>query len=124
MIELTRQAALGLHRKMWSDMKEKLGDNPSAMERYIFKVEWVKAWCKKTGYDHVKGYCFLCEYCHGICGKCPIDWSKAEGIFNQFGHVDCTDFYIKTDMAYYKSAPISLILAIPEREEGIIEDLL
>ena len=124
MIELTRQAALGLHRKMWSDMKEKLGDNPWEDARKAFKKKWVDAWCEKTGYGSVKGNCFLCEYCHGQCGQCLIDWNKANGIDHWYENCICSDHYIVTDKPYYLSAPISLILAIPEREEGIIEDLL
>lgn len=120
MFEMTREAALRLHREMWSDMKEKLGDNPSAEERALFKIKWCGKWCYENGFKAVEHNCFLCAYCGSVCAKCPINWDKAEGI----GRLDddfsaCMDPYIKCNEpfnSYWKSAPISLILAIPERE--------
>lgn len=106
-------------------MQEKLGDNPTPEERQNFKCDWCYNWKKENNYvRHVKSNCFLCEYTGSTCTKCPIDWSKAEDIYNSYAGTfttDCTDFYIKSDddyaSPYYKFAPISKILAIPERSE-------
>ena len=105
-------------------MQEKLGDNPTPGERHSFKRDWCYNWETENNYDRdVMSNCFLCEYVNGNCDYCPIDWGQAEDIdrsYEDYGYVtDCTDFYIKSDddyaSPYYKYAPISKILAIPER---------
>ena len=109
-------------------MQEKLGDNPTPEERHSFKRDWCYEWAKNNynqdGYTSVRSNCFLCECVDGNCDYCPIDWAQAEDIdrsYEDYGYVtDCTDFYIKSDdyaSPYYKFAPISKILAIPERSE-------
>lgn len=111
-------------------MQEKLGDNPAPEERDKFKSDWCHEWARNNNYNQgesvpVRSNCFLCEYTNNVCEKCPIDWSQAEDIYNSYedkGYVtDCTDFYIGLDndyaSPYYKFAPISKILAIPERSE-------
>lgn len=124
--DLTREEALRLHYKMWTEMQEKLGDNPTPEERYDFKRDWCYRWAKNNHYcvrddTPVRANCFLCEYTNSDCSKCPIDWSKAEDIFvsSSYFVADCTDYYISSDIdyasPYYKFAPISKILAIPER---------
>lgn len=124
--DLTREEALRLHYKMWTEMQEKLGDNPTPEERQDFKRNWCYNWARKNNYDRdVMSNCFLCECVSGNCDYCPIDWSQAEDIdrsYEDLGYVtDCTDFYIISDYncasPYYKYAPISKILAIPERSE-------
>ena len=128
--DLTREEALRLHYKMWTEMQEKLGDNPAPEERDRFKRDWCNEWARNNNYNQddyvwVRSNCFLCEYTDSECERCPIDWSKAEDIDNQYAYIDeytidCTDFYIGSDddyaSPYYKFAPISKILAIPERE--------
>lgn len=123
--DLTREEALRLHYKMWTEMQEKLGDNPTPEERWSFKHDWCYNWVIENTYStgHVRSNCFLCEYTDSTCEKCPIDWSKAEDIWSPDPYFvsDCTDYYIYSgeDYAspYYKSAPISKILAIPVRSE-------
>lgn len=110
-------------------MQEKLGDSPLASERYEFKRDWCHEWARNNNYNQgdsvpVRSNCFLCEYADGACEKCPIDWAQAEDIVVSEPPfvTDCTDFYIGSaeDYAspYYKFAPISKILAIPERSEA------
>ena len=102
-MKLTREEALKYHRQMWTDMQKELGDNPSPNKRAKFKVDW----CKKHFHeDDISAHCFLCEYTkqnHISCrrGKnCLVKWP----------HGGCLD---EVD---YETAPISEILALPERE--------
>ena len=58
-MKLTKEQALELHRQMWSDMQNSLGDYPWSDEREDYKQEWCE--------DHfpnedISFYCFLCEY--------------------------------------------------------------
>lgn len=107
---LTRERALELHRQMWSDMQRDLGDSPRDIDRIRYKAQW----CRKhfpTG--HIDNDCFLCEYINvdtnGFsCVRCPIKWPNE---FKADGRCYCT-----IDDYYYK-APISEILALPERED-------
>jgi len=110
--KLTRERALELHRKMWTDMQTKLGDTPSFRDRNKFK----RNWCKEHGFEDVDCSCFLCEYSeqNGLwCGgECLIDWSPLADDPNEFTR--CTDEYIDGG-EIYEVAPISEILALPER---------
>ena len=126
--DLTREEALRLHYKMWTEMQEKLGDNPTPKERFGFKYDWCHEWAKNNNYNQcnsmpVLSDCFLCEYTNSDCTKCPIDWAKAEDIVVSTPPfvTNCTDFYVVSDedyaSPYYNFAPISKILAIPERSE-------
>ena len=99
---LTREEALKYHRQMWTDMQRKLGDNPSGYRRIRFKDKW----CAEHFPDeHISNSFFLCEYVNnndadGCC--CLIDWPNGR----------CVTF------DYYYTAPISEILALPERKEN------
>ena len=101
---LTRERALELHRQMWSDMQKELGDCPRAWDRINYKHDW----CFIHGYKNVESNCFLCEYVDqhdphpsGSCkSHCLIQW--------KYGTCVTRD--------YYYEAPISEILALPERE--------
>ena len=116
---LTREEALRLHREMWADMQKELGDCPSAEDRRIYKKKWVK----EHGYMSVISNCFLCEYVvnkprdrYGVdsCTFCPIDWSP----LCVDGFDFCTSMYrfeCREGFAVYTNAPISEILALPER---------
>lgn len=102
-MKLTREKALELHRKMWSDMQKELGDTPDLKSRKSYK----RHWCKVHGFEDVMGDCFLCEYIENFwlgCKDCPIKWPG----------IDCTSGDIS-----YRYSPISKILALPEREENI-----
>lgn len=116
-VVLTREEALRLHRKMWTDMQKELGDCPTTADRLVFKREWVK----KHGYADVLYSCFLCEYVRNIrdrrhsCSSCPIDWSSLSANRTNW----CTSSYRRAESCYNDSihgnAPISEILALPER---------
>lgn len=96
---LTREKALELHRQMWSDMQKTIGDNPTPCKRVRFKDRWV--------HEHfpnavICNDCFLCEYVNNEnlgCRNCLIEWPKGY----------CGNYYL--------TAPISKILALPERED-------
>lgn len=119
-MELTRERALKLHRRMWIDMQQELGDNPSKRERVIYKKEWCeKHFPNKLIFSH----CFLCQYVyerHGavysICaGKCPIIWINNNyngDYFRNDEYTRCEDY---RDI-HWSYMPISQLLALPERE--------
>lgn len=110
---LSKEKALELHREMWSAMQKKLGDCPSANDREDFKIEW----CIKHFPDEsILNNCFLCEYAIDCC-HCPINWSslslhQLNRCYAKYkGVVDSVP-----DVAIFLTAPISKILALPERE--------
>lgn len=124
-LNLTREKALALHRAMWTEMQEKLGDNPSADDRDVFKADW----CKEHFPDHIiNNDCFLCDYAnHYHCStkfcltRCPINWESLKKYSGQPS--DCCAVYKEydgddddEDNEIYFVAPISEILALPERE--------
>ena len=110
--ELTRERALELHRKMWTCMQTELGDNPTSYARIKFKRDW----CKEHGFDDVDCHCFLCEYSKQTgswcASECLIDWSPLACEPGEYSM--CTDEY-KGGGEIYEAAPISEILALPER---------
>lgn len=117
--ELTREEALRLHREMWADMQTELGDEPNPDARAAHKWNWLK----RHGYKDVEAHCFLCEYAlqawyrsdaHSSCDCCPIDWSPLR-VLGWRGVGKCFEIY-KGGGAIYRCAPISEILALPERE--------
>lgn len=121
--ELTKDEAIRLHLQMWTDMQNELGDKPNPDERAVYKGNWLE----RHGYEGVEAHCFLCDYAqeaelqawlancgtHRICGYCPIDWSFLTcGAF-----VDkCYGRYRNGGGEVYQCAPISEILALPERK--------
>lgn len=108
MENLTRERALELHRQMWTDMQRDLGDCPDGGQRIDYKHDWR---AKHVPNEYVLNDCFLCEYTEHIdaygCDACPIRWPYE-------GEDDCTICYC-TNYRYYYTAPISEILALPER---------
>lgn len=97
-MELTRERALELHRQMWSDMQDILGDDPMPWKRVQFKERWMH---KHFPYEEVCNSCFLCEYVNNEnlgCRSCLIKWPNGY----------CANYYLYT--------PISEILALSERE--------
>lgn len=126
-MELTREQALKLHRQMWSDMQDALGDNPDPNNRFIFKCNWIKdnGYINTYGVSDVLDDCFLCEYAFNEkvkrkdntrCFYCPIDWSELTSPLS-INHGFC--IYSKSELGYelWQTAPISKILALPERVE-------
>lgn len=112
-MDLTREEALKLHRQMWSDMQNDLGDNPDGEDREAYKADW----CDEHGFGNTKNYCFLCEYSHDksvwFCRHCPVKWPTWLGTC--FSALLGNGTKLKGD--YYQVAPISEILALPERED-------
>lgn len=115
-MELTREKALELHRQMWGDMQDDLGDNPEPVLRAEYKGGWVRKHFpgEKVSYD-----CFLCNYVDKLpyrgaagCRHCPIDWSSLTD--EKEGY--CFKPYKGSGDCIYLDAPISEILALPERE--------
>ncbi len=104
-MKLTREEALKLHRQMWTDMQTALGDNPRLKDR----VEYKNKWCKEHFPDEtIELDCFLCEYTNQLgsdCDVCPIRWDADNK----------RDWCIGSGVSYEYS-PISVILALPERE--------
>lgn len=118
---LTKERALELHRMMWEDMRDKLGDNPLFHHRSLFK----KDWCKEHNFKDVDCSCFLCEYTTQQgewCNNCLLDWSSLRIINDTNDVAHCTDTYKNGMGLIYEVAPISEILALPEVEEGTIND--
>lgn len=117
-MNLTREKALELHRQMWSDMQEALGDNPSRIARCEYKENWIK---KHFPNDSVYNDCFLCEYCcehqfperyefdYDFC-ECPIKWPSER----------CEDGGLNDR---WGSMPISKLLALPERGDEVDEEI-
>lgn len=122
---LTREDALKLHRQMWSDMKSDLGDCPAGWERSDYKSEWCDA---KFPANIISYNCFLCEYGEqqsikefgGLgnrCQFCPIDWSVLLADSESVLKSTCFRRYMGRANTYiYEDAPISEILALPERK--------
>lgn len=102
-MKLNRTLAVALHRAMWTDMQTELGDNPSPEHRAKFKLAWIKEHFPNECIMH---NCFLCEYAfkgdNPSCSACPIRWPG--------GHCGGSNFS-------YRTAPISDILALPEKGE-------
>ena len=102
-MELTRERALELHRRMWTDMKRDLGDCPSLNDRIVYKCKWCKEYIEG---DFILNDCFLCEYVEEMfpdkdCVEvCPIKWIND----------DCCG------AESWETMPISKLLALPERE--------
>lgn len=124
-LNLTREKALELHRQMWMEMQEKLGDCPSAKDRDKFKANW----CAEHFPNHsILNDCFLCDYVHHdfaattyCLTRCPIDWESLKKYSYQT--TDCCAVYKEYDgddddeeNEIHYTAPISEILALPERE--------
>ena len=117
-MKLTREEALKYHRMMWTDMQTELGDNADPHERRDFKEKWCG---EHFPAESIISDCFLCEYDEGRkvkgetdCKYCPIQWPE-----DGFGYPDCCarlgcDPY--NNELYFLAAPISEILALPERE--------
>lgn len=105
-MRLTREKALNLHRQMWTDMQEKLGDNPSYNDRENFKSEWI---FKHFPKEHICNNCFLCEFCKDCTNgeECIIDWGFNAST-NSYGCI--------RGKTSYETSPISEILALPKRE--------
>ena len=106
--KLTREQALELHRQMWTDMQNALGDTPNGGKRVFFKENWCE---EHFPDDAIDSNCFLCEY------VAQNDYSEYGRGCN--GGRDCLLVWPYGDCtmhSYYYDAPISEILALPERE--------
>lgn len=105
-MELTRERALELHRKMWTNMQRDLGNDPSVLQREKYKRQFCEKYFPK---QNIRDNCFLCEYVETIapnfidCKYCPIKWDY-NYCFEGGG--------MKKS---YRNIPISELLALPER---------
>lgn len=118
-MDITREEAVRLFHKQWSDMQKDLGDIPTADDRLKYKRRWCALY-KRFALNS----CFLCKYVQqemtrqGIvssllyCSLCPIAWPTGNGTCCSKRLVDGT--FIKDD--YYLAASISQILSLPERD--------
>jgi hypothetical protein len=86
---------------MWTDMQKALGDKPSLSKRIEFKFRWCR---EHFPGERIASSCFLCEYALD-CDFCPIKWDKNDDYDSCVGHG-----------VSYERSPISVILAMPERE--------
>ncbi len=113
-MELTKEKALELHAKMWSDMRDKLGDNPSMGERSLYKHNWIG---KRFPFERILNDCFLCEYSlynmGGIC--CLLKWVEDDAYLNTCESEDEDDLEDDTKRCDWRYSPISDILALPEK---------
>lgn len=118
-MKLTKKEALRLHRQMWSDMRDKLGDNPTVDERSDFKNDWVE---EHFPGENVSYNCFLCEYainkesnheyvCSEVCAYCPLKWT-AKHFSNSCERYSALNATPNCD---WRFSSISDILALPER---------
>ena len=114
---ITRSTALKLHTRMWSDMREALGDCPDWKKRVWYKIDW----CKEHGFEDVKNDCFLCEHVDQLgrmighelsCSWCPVMWPTADGRCYFKDYKKGSDGYYFSE-PYYLEAPISEILGLP-----------
>lgn len=107
-MELTREKALELHRLMWSDMQQELGNYAMGGDRVLYKSEWCQLHFPN---EKIANDCFLCEYAlknkKRNCNICPIKWTTEN-------NKDATVYCCYDN--YYYCAPISELLALPERE--------
>ena len=110
-MELTKEKALELHRQMWTDMQKMFGDKLSPRNKRRFKEKWCDEHFPGKDITHS---CFLCEYTCQFsesgfedCSRCPVVWPCESS-----GNVD--DYFCGE--SNYVSMPISVILALPERE--------
>lgn len=110
-MKLTREKALELHYQMWGDMQNDLGDNPEPISREVYKEKWIR---KHFPGEKVFNNCFLCEYAGKMnCLNCPINWDSLAVDGEGF----CFEPYKGGGIegSIYLEAPISEILALPER---------
>ena len=113
-MKLTREQALELHRRMWTDMQKDLGDNPTYEQRYTYKARWLRT---NFPHDCVACNCFLCEYAkvpYEECEDyCPIEWPA--------GRCEDGSWYDEESAKWdysdnWTHMPISRLLALPERK--------
>lgn len=118
-MDLTREEAVRLFHKQWSDMQKNLGDIPTADDRLKYKRRWC-ALHKRFALNS----CFLCKYVqqemtrHGIvssllyCHMCPIAWPTGNGTCCSSIMPDGFNFIID----YYLAAPIRSVRFWPCRK--------
>lgn len=120
-MKLTKERALELHRKMWSDMRTELGDCPDYHERSTFKRRWILEHGKDIpeirDFPCILNNCFLCEFveqehpnsvgtdeCENLC---LIDWSS---LTNKLRRIDF----------WHKGYPNTCMFGSPRNDYGEI----
>lgn len=121
--KMTAEQAIQGTIEMWTDMMDRLGENPFMRDRFDFK----EAWLLDHGYTGdllpvfgtvITGNCFLCEYAHNKvicsattsckCDLCPIYWPDRSLAFH----------FCKGHALDYRKAPIPDILTHLKNKEN------
>lgn len=107
---MTREEAVCLHRRCWTDMQKELGDSPTLGERIAFRDRWNK---KMFPGKKLERGTILCDYTVSAgkdCRSCPINWGPD-------GKRGNSCFKLEASGVDYQFSPISEILGLPEMEE-------
>lgn len=86
--KMTAEQAIQGTIEMWTDMMDRLGEDPFMRDRFDFKEAWLldHGYTERAGIGTtiILGNCFLCEYAHkkvvrgaaasSKCDLCPIYW--------------------------------------------------
>lgn len=90
-------------------MQKKLGNYAMGGDRVLYKSEWCQLYFPN---ENIANDCFLCEYAlknkKRNCNMCPIKWTTEN-------NKDAITAYCCYNDYYYR-APISELLALPERK--------
>lgn len=71
-MRLTREQAIAEHRKMWNWIADQIEEKQETLFVYGLK----RKYCFEKGFCKIINYCFLCEFTHENCNKCPLDWDS------------------------------------------------
>lgn len=120
---ITPEQAIQGTIEMWSDMRDALGETPTAEQRFNFKHDWIcehgyKSIISPRSRTSVTCNCFLCEcaesqwyhagFKHYRCNYCPICWPDYS--------IDITK--CRSNILDYTRAPIPDILAYIQDEKN------
>ncbi len=120
LMKLSKKEAIKLHREMWTDMQEELGNKAEADDsRWQFKAMWCAEHFPNI---NIKHNCMLCQYAiqtalkqldendDGLdlnyCQFCPIDWPHEDNV---------EEYFCERGDITWDYSDISDILALSER---------
>lgn len=115
-MQLTKERAVTLHRRMWRWIGLKTLKEKRCVEKYD--------WFDKFGLERIKSLCYCCEYAQQIadnsslsCEACPVDWGVRTCTAPGRGLYDLWCGTVK-DGNWQKAGKLALQIAeLPEREE-------
>ena len=115
-MQLTRERAITLHRRMW----RWIGLKTLREKRCVEKHEWFN----KFELEWIKSLCYCCEYAQQIadnsslsCKACPVDWGVRTCTAPGRGLYDLWCDAVK-DRDWQEAGKLALQIAeLPEREE-------